>query len=148
MQFGPAADAALTCSTTCLTSVHLGEVVLNWEEGLGGSGTCPGEPDRTRQNLLAVTELVFDVFLQLLVFSLLLLRLLICSARLRWVSLVLIWPQMFCEPSFSSSSALLYAFCNHHHSFSSWRIFLSHLPLCLGTTLLWGICPNLSLPSS
>lgn len=33
--------------------------------------------------LLAVTALVFDVFLQLLVFSLLLVLLLICSARLR-----------------------------------------------------------------
>ncbi len=72
-------------------------------------------------------------------FSFLLLRFLILSAHLRFVSLALID---------SWSIAFLHAFRTRRRSFTSCRISLSHLPLCLGRIFLCISSPNLPIPSS
>lgn len=70
------------------------------------------------------------------------------SALLRCTSLCLILFHRSFRPSLSLDTALHHDFLRRHQSFTTWRISLSHLPICMEPDLIWSMSLKWFLPSS
>lgn len=142
--FGLGADAALDHSISSLTSDNLGgQRSLEWsEEAL--SMAVAKVAVIIAQFLLGdlQTPTSFQEWNLACVFF----HHLLCHFHCPQVCLALIWFHRSLRPS-SSSVASCHDVRSRRHSFTDWRIFLSHLPIWLGMTLLQCISLNLPLPS-